>query len=717
MRPGTSPNARPPSRSDRSALNRSLARSYSRGWQPPALEVWRSRCIGPGTRSVGLRKRRARRSRRMMGRDPTRAVLPILIGIVLLSAAWSAVSSVVASPDEGRPLTPAVAGGGTHEILPDPRRPLIYQVGVGDSLWYLNASTGQYLDSVFVGPSATSIDPSADGNFLYVAVSGANQTVVVDIDARRVVRTINLTFSPLSVRHGRPDRLYVSGKNNAAVRIVYFSSFDQYGIKLISLDTLGALRDLVTDAYPAGIALLADQHLAFALNDFSPYRSGLWAFNTSTNTLVREIPIGSELQFVVASPSTQMVLVWTPYGVRVFPLAPAVTPSDPPPGTSLTYLPPTVSAVVWGGIPEVTVDSAQVSVNGVSLFSRLQLPQNVLVGFVSPPIQVGTWNITAGIAWAGGSTTPTWTITVDPPPPTAIFFMRPPRPIFAGYPILFYAHYSYAQAGSILAYHWGFRDGSTATGAIVNKTYINPGTYVTTLGVGTDVGQSDLDSRALVVEAFPAITLVPYAHSAGFRLPVPSTWNASENEPFGWSVVEVVLRGPDYEGIRTSVAVDMHQDPAANETQSYLTTRAGLVLNDLRRTWRNLAMVGSPTERTIAAHAGIVFDAVDASNYVTERVAIVVSHEDGRYWTIVLTIDSAFLSVYESTFETMLNGFEITLPSPPGSSGSLLLIAVGGAGAATVCAIGVWWVLRSRRAGRTNRPQMPGPGQKPPPQA
>src|SRR2546426_9107056 len=197
MRPGTSPNARPRSRSDRSALNRSLARSCSRGWRPPASEAWRSPCTGAGTRSVGLRKRGARRSRRTMGPDPTRAVLPILIGIVLLSAAWSAVSSVVASPDQGHPLTPAVAGGGTHEILPDPRRPLIYQVGVGDSLWYLNASTGQYLDSVFVGPSATSIDPSADGNFLYVAVSGANQTVVVDIDARRVVRTINLAFSPL----------------------------------------------------------------------------------------------------------------------------------------------------------------------------------------------------------------------------------------------------------------------------------------------------------------------------------------------------------------------------------------------------------------------------------------------------------------------------------------------------------------------------------------
>src|SRR5437867_9803080 len=329
--------------------------------------------------------------------------------------------------------------------------------------------------------------------------------------------------------------------------------------------------------------------------------------------------MGSELQFVVAPLSTETVLVWTPYGVRAFPLAPSLTPSDPPPGTSLTYLPPAVSAVVWWGMPEVTVDSAQVSVNGVPPFSRLQLPQNVLVGFVSPPIQVGTWNITANIACSGGSTTTTWTITVDPPPPTAIFFTRPQHPIYAGQHILFDAHYSYAQAGSIVAYHWDFGDGSTATGAIVNKTYTNPGTYITTLGVGTDVGQSDLDSRALVVEAFPAFTLVPYAHSAGFRLPVPSTWNASENEPLGWSVVEVVLRGPDYEGIRTSVAVDVHQDPGANETPSYVTTRAGLVLNDLRRTWRHLVMAGCPTERTIAAQAGIGVDAVDAANYRTER--------------------------------------------------------------------------------------------------
>src|SRR5213593_2354245 len=251
MRPGTSPNGRLPSRSDRSVLNHSLARSCSRGWEPPASEVWRSPCTGPGIRSVGLWKRRARRSRRTMGRDPTRTVLPILIGIVLLSAAWSAVSSVVASPDQGHPLTPAVAGGGTHEILPDPRRPLIYQVGVGDNLFYLNASTGEYLDSVIVGPSATSIDLSADGNFLYVAVSGANQTVLVDIDARTVVRTTSLDFSPLSVRHGRPGRLYISEKGEGTVRVV-----NETTGAVISSFALVANVEGLLDVSPDGTELL-----------------------------------------------------------------------------------------------------------------------------------------------------------------------------------------------------------------------------------------------------------------------------------------------------------------------------------------------------------------------------------------------------------------------------------------------------------------------------
>src|SRR3989442_10344647 len=71
-----------------------------------------------------------------------------------------------------------------------------------------------------VGPPPPSTALPADGTFLCVGVSGPNKPVVGDIDARRVVRTINLGFSPFSVRHGGPDRLFVSSKDNGSVQIV-----------------------------------------------------------------------------------------------------------------------------------------------------------------------------------------------------------------------------------------------------------------------------------------------------------------------------------------------------------------------------------------------------------------------------------------------------------------------------------------------------------------
>src|SRR5438094_5573877 len=152
-----------------------------------------------------------------MGGDPTPTLLLIMLGVVLLRAGVPASSAGTDHP------TPALAGQGTHEVVPDPRRPLIYQVGLdSEHLFFLNASTGEirWNETLSVGPSPTSIDFSADGNFLYIAVSGANETVLVDIDARTVVRTIPLSFSPLSVGHDRPDRLYVSGKGDSFVHIL-----------------------------------------------------------------------------------------------------------------------------------------------------------------------------------------------------------------------------------------------------------------------------------------------------------------------------------------------------------------------------------------------------------------------------------------------------------------------------------------------------------------
>src|SRR5438445_11078201 len=110
---------------------------------------------------------------------------------------------------------------GDQEILAHPVRPMIYWAHPdGSTLSFLDPFTGNELSSVVVGPGPVSVDLRSDGTRLYVAVSGENQTTVVDVVQRTVLRVIPLGFSPLSVRSGRPDRLFVSGAQDPVIRII-----------------------------------------------------------------------------------------------------------------------------------------------------------------------------------------------------------------------------------------------------------------------------------------------------------------------------------------------------------------------------------------------------------------------------------------------------------------------------------------------------------------
>ena len=711
-----------------------------------------------------------------MGGDPARTLLLIVIGGVVLTAGLPAASAGTHHP------TPALAGQGTHEVVPDPRRPLIYQVGLdSEHLFFLNASTGEirWNETLSVGPSPTSIDFSADGNFLYIAVSGANETVLVDIDARTVVRTIPLSFSPLSVRHGRPDRLYVSGKGDSFVHIVnettgavitsfepyapfevfldaspngtellahthsggvisfrysvttdapvllasnngvegdservvvdwsermmYVSGLDPYGIKRLSLDTLAVVQYYRTDAGATGVALLPVRHLVFGLNAWG-YESGLWAFNLSNGSMARQVHLGEEPSFVVASPFTETVLVWSPYGVRAFSIAPRISPRNPAPDTTAIEYPYYVSASVWTGIPIVTIDRAEIQVNGRQLQTSIS-GSDILSGLsYDPPVPVGTWHITAEVAWDSGSTAATWTAIVAPPPPTAGYDMHPRDPLFVGQTIHFDARYSYAYQGTITAYEWNFGDGSTATGAQVDVVYDQAGDYDVTLTVRTDIGDSNTASARIVVVVFPNVTLIPYTHPAGFRVLGPSSWNVSDNVPVGSSVVEIVFRGPSYQTGSTTVSIDARRDAAANESAAYLAGRVDLYVSELRQRGGILVVTEPATPRTIAGHEGRVFVAHDTYRGIAYEVALVVSATHERWWAILLTVDSDYLSVYDTMFDAMVDGFEITLASPGSptfSLGSVPVILVASVAAVTGGTIGgIWWALRVRQKRR-----------------
>ena len=245
---------------------------------------------------------------------------------------------------------------------------------------------------------------------------------------------------------------------------------------------------------------------------------------------------------------------------------------------------------------------------------------------------------------------------------------------------------------------------STATGAQVDVVYHQAGDYDVTLTVRTDIGDSNTASARIVVGVFPNVTLIPHTHPAGFRVLGPSSWNVSDNVPVGSSVVEIVFRGPSYQTGSTTVSIDARRDAAANESAAYLAGRVDLYVSELRQRGGILVVTEPATPRTIAGHEGRVFVAHDTYRGIAYEVALVVSATHERWWAILLTVDSDYLSVYEAMFFAMVDGFEITLASPGSPTsplGSVPVILVASVAAVTGGAIGgIWWALRVRQKRR-----------------
>jgi len=111
------------------------------------------------------------------------------------------------------------------EMLADPVRPMVYICDIeGGNVSFYNASTGALVCSIWVGEHPLALDLSADGETLYATVPQLNTVAVIDVEARELVRNISLDFSPLIVKDGRTDRLYISGHDDGEVRVVELST-------------------------------------------------------------------------------------------------------------------------------------------------------------------------------------------------------------------------------------------------------------------------------------------------------------------------------------------------------------------------------------------------------------------------------------------------------------------------------------------------------------
>lgn len=85
--------------------------------------------------------------------------------------------------------------------------------------------------------------------------------------------------------------------------------------------------------------------------------------------------------------------------------------------------------------------------------------------------------------------------------------------------------------GSVLSYAWSFGDGTTATGAAVNKTYVQDGSYIVTLTVTDEFGASHkVTTTAVVANVVPVVTLTP---AATWKAGVSSSLGVKWTDPAG----------------------------------------------------------------------------------------------------------------------------------------------------------------------------------------
>ncbi len=162
-------------------------------------------------------------------------------------------TTILPSPSVAYKTTGGISINGDQEILADPARPIIYWAHPNaNSLSFLDAYTGNEISTIIVGPGPMSVDLSPDRSWLYVAVAGANQTVVINASSKAIARAIPLEFSPLSVRAGPNDRLYVSGAQDGIVRILNATT----GLVLDAIAPMNAPLPWLLEVSPDGLYIL-----------------------------------------------------------------------------------------------------------------------------------------------------------------------------------------------------------------------------------------------------------------------------------------------------------------------------------------------------------------------------------------------------------------------------------------------------------------------------
>lgn len=98
-----------------------------------------------------------------------------------------------------------------------------------------------------------------------------------------------------------------------------------------------------------------------------------------------------------------------------------------------------------------------------------------------------------------------------------------PSSAVVGETVTFNASQSFDPDGTIVSYYWNFGDGITASGAVVQHTYSNAGTYTVTLTVTDNEGSTNSTSMTIVVQVPPTTAPQPSGGGGGRGLFAPGT--------------------------------------------------------------------------------------------------------------------------------------------------------------------------------------------------
>jgi len=285
----------------------------------------------------------------------------------------------------------------------------------------------------------------------------------------------------------------------------------------------------------------------------------------------------------------------------------------------------------------------------------------------------GTYTVTLTVTDNDGLTdTTSADVTVLNRAPVAVF-TESAETVYTGEVIHFNATQSYDQDGVVISYFWNFGDGTNSTGATVDHSYSDDGTYTVTLTITDDDGATDTaSSTKTVLNRAPAASFTESAETVYTSEPI--TFNASASSDPDGTIVNYFWDfgdGTNATGVTTSHSYA--QDETYTVTLTVTDDDGAVGSATATKTVLNRLPVASFTENATTVLTGEVISFNASNSYDpdgsivsyfwnfgdgTNATGVTTAHsyaDDGTY-TVTLTVtddDGATASV--SATKTVLN--------------------------------------------------------------